>query len=101
MEAAPHLRWTTPHPDHVHHLCVVRRADREAARTLLAGHGVATGVHYPLALTQQPAYRHLTRDACREAEAWASTCLSLPCFPELTDDEVELVARSLTHLDAT
>ena len=49
----------------------------------------ATGVHYPLALTQQPAYRRSPRSRCPEAEAWAAECVSLPCFPELTDDEVE------------
>ena len=60
-----------------------------AFRAALAERGVATGVHYPLALTQQPAYRRFARHACPEAEAWAAECVSLPCFPELTDDEVD------------
>ena len=85
---------------HVHHLCVVRHHDRDDARNRLATSGVGTGVHYPLALTQQPAYRHLTRTPCPEAEAWAAECLSLPCFPQLRDDEVERVCEALAALAA-
>ena len=55
--AAPELCWQADHPDHVVHQCVLRAADRDATRGALAARGVATGVHYPLAITQQPAYR--------------------------------------------
>jgi dTDP-4-amino-4,6-dideoxygalactose transaminase len=96
---SPSSRWSTDHPDHVFHQCVLRHPDRDDARARLAARGVATGVHYPLALTQQPAYRHLATTACPEAEAWAAECISLPCFPELTDDEVEHVASTLAELD--
>lgn len=94
-EAAPQRRWQASSPEHVHHLCVFRAAGRDAARHELAEHGIATAVHYPLALTQQPAYRQFTRSACPVAEAWAAECVSVPCFPELTDDEVERVAAAL------
>lgn len=98
--AAPHLRWQLDHPDHVHHLVVFRTADRDRARRELASRKVATAVHYPLAITQQPAYRHLTRDPCPVAEAWARECVTVPCFPEMTDDEIELVAAALGSLSA-
>jgi dTDP-3-amino-3,4,6-trideoxy-alpha-D-glucose transaminase len=93
--AAPDLCWPADHPRHVYHLCVVRVPDRERFRAQLADAGVATAVHYPLALTQQPAYRGFTRCPCPEAEAWAATCVTLPCFPELTDDEVATVCDAL------
>jgi dTDP-4-amino-4,6-dideoxygalactose transaminase len=98
--AAPHLAWQAPHPDHVYHLCVFRAADRDVERAALATAGVGTSVQYPLALTQQPAYRHLTRRPCPNAEAWAASCISVPCFPELTDAEVEHVAGALASLPA-
>jgi dTDP-4-amino-4,6-dideoxygalactose transaminase len=91
-EAAPQLRWQTPDDRHVYHLCVVRVADRDAFR---AGLPFDTALHYPRALTQQPAYARYVRDPCPEAEAWAAECVSLPCFPEMTDDEVEVVCRAL------
>jgi dTDP-4-amino-4,6-dideoxygalactose transaminase len=93
--AAPALRWHADHPRHVHHLCVARVDDRDRWRATLAERGVATAVHYPLALTQQPAYQPLRRRPCPEAEAWAASCTSLPCFPELTDEEVALVITAL------
>jgi dTDP-4-amino-4,6-dideoxygalactose transaminase len=90
--AAPGLAWQSDHPRHVYHLCVARVSDRDAFR---AAAPFATGVHYPLALTQQPAYAECVREACPQAEAWAAECVSFPCFPELTDDEVEAVCRTI------
>ena len=91
-EAAPHLRWHAPDDRHVYHLCVVRVPDRDAFRASLP---FDTAVHYPRALTQQPAYAKYARHPCPEAEAWAAECVSLPCFPEMTDDEVDVVCRGL------
>lgn len=96
--AAPHLRWQADHPDHVFHLCVARFTDRDAARQQLASLGVATAVHYPLAITQQPAYCTLPAPRCPEAQSWAAECVSIPCFPELTDAEVEVVAAALGRM---
>jgi dTDP-3-amino-3,4,6-trideoxy-alpha-D-glucose transaminase len=97
--SAPGLLWHAEHPQHVFHLAVVRAADREATRAALERCGVGTAVHYPLALTQQPAYRHFATTRCDEAEAWARTCISVPCFPEMTDAEVETVGRALASVD--
>jgi dTDP-4-amino-4,6-dideoxygalactose transaminase len=91
-EAAPALRWQAPHERHVYHLCVARVDDRDGFRARMP---FGTAVHYPRALTQQPAYREFVRDPCPEAESWAAECVSLPCFPEMTDDEIEVVCRAL------
>jgi dTDP-4-amino-4,6-dideoxygalactose transaminase len=96
--AAPHLCWQRDDPRHAYHLCVFRAHDRDAVRQQLATAGVATAVHYPRALTEQPAYRALFPDACPEAESWAAECASVPCFPEMTDDEIELVAGALAEV---
>lgn len=96
--AAPHLRWQRDDPRHDYHLCVFRTSDRDAVRDRLARAGVATAVHYPLALTQQPAYRDLFAESRPTAEAWAAECVTVPCFPELADDEIERVACALAAL---
>lgn len=98
--AAAGLCWQASTADHVHHLCVVRVDDRDAVRASLADRGIATAVHYPLAITQQPAYRHLNRAACPEAEAWAASCVSVPCFPEMRDDEIDQVASALSRISS-
>jgi dTDP-4-amino-4,6-dideoxygalactose transaminase len=91
-EAAPALRWQAPHERHVYHLCVARVDDRDGFRARMP---FGTAVHYPRALTRQPAYARFVRDPCPEAESWAAECVSLPCFPEMTDDEIEIVCRAL------
>lgn len=90
--AAPRLTWQAAHSTHVYHLCVARVPDRGTFRERLP---FQTAVHYPKALTEQPAYAPYARFACPESEAWAAECVSFPCFPELTDDEIEMVCRAL------
>ncbi len=68
----------------------------------LAQQGVGTGVHYPLAVHQQPAYREaagadalpVTERACREI-------FSLPMFPQLTDDVPHIVAKAILKCRST
>ena len=76
----------------MYHLCVARVPDRDAFRDRVP---FDTGVHYPRALTQQPAYEEFVRAPCPEAERWAAECVSFPCFPEMTDDEIEAVCRAI------
>ena len=90
--AAPELGWQAEHPRHVYHLCVARVPDRDAFRDRVP---FDTGVHYPRAVTQQPAYQQFVRSPCPQAERWAAECVSFPCFPELTDDEIEAVCRAI------
>jgi dTDP-3-amino-3,4,6-trideoxy-alpha-D-glucose transaminase len=92
-DAAPGLQWQADHDRHVYHLCVARVEEREAFRARMP---FGTAVHYGRALTQQAAYEQFVRVACPEAESWAGECVSLPCFPEMTDDEIEVVCRALS-----
>ena len=80
------------------HLDVVRTADRDAVRAGLSERGVSTAIHYPLAITQQPAYASAQRPACPDAELWAAECVSVPCFPEMTESELEIVCTALASL---
>ena len=98
--SAPALRWQSPHAAHVYHLCVMRSPSRQLVRDELAARGVATAVHYPLAVDEQPAYRHFATRPRPESKAWAAECISLPCFPDLTDGEVDRVAGALADLSA-
>jgi dTDP-4-amino-4,6-dideoxygalactose transaminase len=87
--------WQAEHPDHAHHLLVLRTTARDPLRAALAERGVGTAVHYPLAVHEQPAYAHLTSDALPVASAWAAECVSVPCFPEITEEEITTVIDAL------
>ena len=78
--------------DHVHHLYVVRSADRDSLRARLRERGVTTLVHYDRPIHAHPAYRSLARPGrLRSSERLCAEVLSLPLYPELRDDELELV----------
>lgn len=84
---------------HAYHLFTVRHPHRDALARALAELGVGTTVHYPIPVPAQPMFGEA---GAREAERrWPQTCqaartvLSLPCFPELSDQEVEDVAAAV------
>jgi len=86
-----------PGTRHVYHVYVVRLPQRDAWRTRLGDAGVQTGVHYPIPVHLQPAYRDLGYAAgdFPVSERAAAEVLSLPIFPELTDQQIATVAALL------
>jgi dTDP-4-amino-4,6-dideoxygalactose transaminase len=86
---------------HVYHLFVVRVPNRDRVRARLKELGVNTGIHYPDALPDLPAYAHLGgRGRFSKASAFATEILSLPMFAELTEAQIDHVAQSLRRVVA-
>ena len=81
----------------VYHLFVIRSPQREGIRQFLREEGIESGLHYPTPLHLQPAFVHLgyLRGDFPRAERLADQGLSLPMFPELTDDQVERVGKGV------
>lgn len=79
------------------HLFVVRSPRRDALLASLRAQGIEAGIHYPLPLHMQPAYRWLgLASGCfPAAEAAAQQVLSLPLFPEMTDEQQDRVAAAV------
>jgi dTDP-4-amino-4,6-dideoxygalactose transaminase len=82
---------------HVYHLFVLETEEREAVRRTLTSARIETGIHYPIPLHSQPALRPLgyQTGAFPEAERLAAHSLSLPMYPELPLDHLELVAETI------
>ncbi len=82
---------------HVFHLYVVRVQNRDSVQQALREAGIATGIHYPIPLHLQPAYRHLgiPPGTFPVAERFAGEILSLPMYPELTNDQIEYISTTL------
>jgi hypothetical protein len=83
---------------HVFHQYVLRVSNRAALQASLRAQGIGTGVHYPVPVHLQPAYRGrvaLGPAACQETERAAATVLSLPMYPELSDGQVAQVCEAL------
>jgi dTDP-4-amino-4,6-dideoxygalactose transaminase len=83
----------------VHHLLVTRTAAaaRDSIREALNARGIETGLHYPVALSRQPALARWSQP-CPHAELAASEVLSLPMHPLLMPADVDAVCDAL--LDA-
>jgi dTDP-4-amino-4,6-dideoxygalactose transaminase len=86
---------------HVYHVYAVRLRNRDATRAQLQAKGIQTGVHYPIPVHLQPAYRDLGYEAGAfpVAERIGGEVLSLPMFPEMTMAQVEEVAGAVLEAE--
>lgn len=83
------------------HLYVIRVADRSALSAYLADRGIASGIHYPIPIHLQPAYRDLgyKQGDFPISEHYAEQILSLPMYAELTSDAVKYIAETIRDFE--
>jgi dTDP-4-amino-4,6-dideoxygalactose transaminase len=86
----------------VWHQFTVRHPRRDALREHLARLGVGTDLIYPLALHQQACFAQLglRAEAFPVAEQAATTCLSLPIYPELAEEQIGCVIDAVNSFRA-
>jgi dTDP-4-amino-4,6-dideoxygalactose transaminase len=84
---------------HVYHVYVVRSDDREGLREVLTRQSIQTGVHYPIPVHLQPAHEDLGHRAgdFPIAETVAREVVSLPIYPEMTREQVGMVAAAVSE----
>jgi dTDP-4-amino-4,6-dideoxygalactose transaminase len=82
---------------HVYHLYVVRSKKRDRLQLFLEKRNVTTLIHYPVPVHLQKAYQDLglTRGTLPITEQAADEILSLPIYPELTEEQIERVTDSV------
>jgi dTDP-4-amino-4,6-dideoxygalactose transaminase len=81
----------------VYHLYVIRSSNRDGLIAHLAAAGIGTGIHYPVPLHLQPAYRSLGYAAgdFPIAERVAAEVVSLPIYPQLTAAQQDRVVSEI------
>ena len=86
-----------PNRDHVYHLYVIRTERRDALKQFLAEAGIGTVLNYPKALPFYPAYAYLGHKPADFPAAFAnqSRILSLPIYPEISNEMLEYVAAQI------
>src|SRR6266704_3101022 len=84
---------------HVYHVYAIRVQERDEVRRRLEEKEIGCAVHYPIPIHLQEACRNLgyTAGAFPVAENLAGEFLSLPMFPELTEEQIEHVARCVSE----
>lgn len=96
----PHVRLLqepTEGSAHVYHLFVVLTPRRDALQAHLHNAGIQTLIHYPVPIHHQERCGDMRRDptGLAHSEAHALQCLSLPCHPHMTEQEVQAVIHSV------
>jgi len=95
--ALPRRRADTTH---VYHQYVVRSPARDLLREHLRAAAIGTGIHYPVPVHLQPAYRSrlaLGKGGLHETEQASREILSLPMYPQLTEEQVRYVGGRVVH----
>jgi dTDP-4-amino-4,6-dideoxygalactose transaminase len=91
------LPYEAPDAEAVYHLYAVRTPRRDQLRDHLAAKNIGVGIHYPIPVHLQPAYRHLgySQGSLPVSEQFASEQLSLPMHPFLDEAAVARVAQAV------
>jgi dTDP-4-amino-4,6-dideoxygalactose transaminase len=89
--------YVAPDNRHIYHVYAVRVRDRDRVLESLAGKGISCAVHYPVPVHLQEAYRSLGygEGSFPVAERCAREVLSLPMYPELSQEQIQAVATEL------
>ena len=87
---------------HVYHLYVVRSERREELRQHLSDNGIGVGIHYPVPLHLQPAFRGLgyAMGDFPVSERLADSILSIPMYPEVSEEQLRRVVQTIGSFDA-
>lgn len=85
---------------HVYHLYVIRAQNRDALQAHLKEQGIGTAIHYPQPVHLQPYYSRGQdrRGQYPIAEKICGEILSLPMFPEMTEEQAEIVAAAVAGM---
>jgi dTDP-4-amino-4,6-dideoxygalactose transaminase len=82
---------------HAYHLYVIRTQNRDGLQLYLKEHGIGTAIHYPKPVHLQPFYDRygVSRGQFPAAEKICDQILSLPIYPEMTGEQVEIVCSEI------
>lgn len=85
--------------EHVFHQFTIRTQNRDAVASALTEKGIASAIYYPVPLHQQEVFLRLYNCPVTlpTSEMCAREVLSLPMFPELTGEEIQLIADVISH----
>ena len=87
---------------HIYHIYAIRAQNRDKLMKFLAEKGISSGIHYPIPVHLQEAYQFLGlgKGSFPVAEKCANEFLSLPMFPELTNEQIEYIVEQIKQFTA-
>jgi dTDP-4-amino-4,6-dideoxygalactose transaminase len=93
------LPQVRPGAEHVFHLYVIRVKDRDALMAYLSERGIECGIHYPMPIHKQDAYRSRIKlgKTLEITEKISDEVVSLPMYPELTIEDMTKVVEEIKN----
>ena len=87
---------------HVYHLFVITCQKRDALLAHLQAQQIQALIHYPVPIHKQESCLAIARDpfGLGNSERYAAMCLSLPCHPQMTDNDVAIVISALNGFES-
>lgn len=92
INAPVQYQQVTENAYHIYHQFTVITEQRDELRSYLTKQGIGTAIHYPIPLHKQRVFSSYAEEKYPVAEKASKQVLSLPVYPELTDDEVDYVS---------
>jgi dTDP-4-amino-4,6-dideoxygalactose transaminase len=80
---------------HTYHLFILKSDRRDEFMSFLKEHGVASIIHYPVPINQQKAFSQQKNEKFPVTEEFTSTVFSIPIYPELTEEEITYIAKTV------
>ena len=92
--------YVSPNLKHVYHLYVIRVKRRNELQSYLKENGIASGIHYPIALPNLQVYRYLGHEPTDfpAASRYQYEILSLPMYPELSQEIIGYIVEKIGKL---
>jgi dTDP-4-amino-4,6-dideoxygalactose transaminase len=92
------LPTETDNSKHVYHIYAIRTKNRDNLIQFLQNNDIHCGIHYPVPLHLQKAYQYLNhgKGIFPVAEKCSEEIVSLPMYPELTEQQIDYVANNIT-----
>jgi dTDP-4-amino-4,6-dideoxygalactose transaminase len=100
-QAVQKMAQPTAREAHANHLFVVTSPQRDALQMHLSNLRIQALIHYPIPIHHQAPFNNLRRDPAglANSETHAKTCLSLPCHPQLSDDDAGQVIAAVNSFN--
>jgi dTDP-4-amino-4,6-dideoxygalactose transaminase len=89
--------YVAPGMQHIYHQYTIRAPQRDDLRAFLSDQGIGSMIYYPVPLHRQEMYADLNLGdgSLPESELAAKEVLSLPIYPEMSDEQIEVVASAV------
>ena len=81
---------------HIYNQYVIRVQNRDEMRKHLSDNEIGSEIYYPVPFHKQECFRHLNQSGFPVAENAASTSIALPIYPELTEDMITFVVKTIS-----